>query len=106
MNNKFKDLKEKLIIYGYNDIDDDMLQIYVDNLEICEKMKHELERNGYFVVDEKKKTRVPSPAWQIYKQSNATIIALAKQMGITAFGRKTSGQQASEDMSIDEILGI
>ena len=110
MNLKFKklkkSLKEKLTLYGYNDIDEEMLNLYVENLEICEEMKKDIEQYGYFVIDPKKSSRVPSPAWIIYKQASATILALGKQMGITAFGRKSAGQQASEDLTIDEILKL
>jgi P27 family predicted phage terminase small subunit len=95
-------IREKLKEMSYNEIDEEILKLYCENIEIARLAKEHIDLVG-ITISTKDGIR-QNPSLKTYKECCSTVERLGKILGITAYGRKHTNQAVTDALNTDELF--
>jgi phage terminase small subunit len=99
-----EEIKLKLKEMDYNDLDDPFLKMYLDAIEINNLASEDLKRNGLNLYT--KDGVKPNPSLSAYRVSAGIIERVGKALGISAHGRKATGQAPKEVLKTQDLFDL
>ena len=79
----------------YNDVDEKLIQLFIDELSLCNDLAETLKSEGQFLTATNG-MKYTHPAVKVRNLASKNVLAVAKLLGITPMARKLA------DMNTDE----